>query len=137
MRRNSIVLVLLVALAGLGASGCGGADKQEYIKENNKIQTKVGKGISSLDPSDPAAIKSAQKQLDGAATDLDDLDIPSDYSDEHDKMVGSIEDLSGIMGDLGTAMEKKDTEALSDIQTRLATAQKTYNTAISDMNADR
>jgi PBP1b-binding outer membrane lipoprotein LpoB len=139
MRRTAPLMPIALLALAVFVAGCGSdtADKQEYIKKNNEIQKDVTEGISAISGSDPAAIEAAQGEVDKAVDDLKALDVPGDYEDEHKQLVGSIEDMSDIMGDMSVAMEEKDTEAISGIQTRISKAQDEFQAAVKSMNEDR
>jgi hypothetical protein len=104
-------LLLFVAAALITAAllaGCGGPSKASYEKDMKKISAKAEKDIDKLTSgSQPSAkdIENAQKTLDEAADDVDDIDPPSEVKDLHNDLVKVLHDTADLMGELGPIME--------------------------------
>ena len=136
------LLPLLLVAASLLLAGCGGADKNAYVKENNAIQEQAMTAVSKLDPSaNPkeaaAQFTTAKKALDDAAKDLDALEVPADWQNEHDDLVKSIEGMSVEVEKLSVAVKAKDVKAMTASSVKLNTLQADASKAIDAMNADR
>jgi len=117
-------LLLFMAAALISAAllaGCGGPTKSEYQKEMKKISVKAEKDIDKLTSgSQPSAkdIEQAQKTLDQAADDVDDITPPSDVKDLHNDLVKVLHDTADLMGELGPIMElsQKDPSKVTEAE---------------------
>lgn len=132
-------LTLTIASCALLLAGCGDtADKNEYVEKNNAIQTELQEAMSSLNASgDEQAVAKAQKSLKAAAADLEALDPPADWQDEHDDLVAAVNDMDGLINDMVEAAEAKDQAALTKAIEGITAAQEQATEAIDAMNADR
>lgn len=140
MTASSIFRTILLTLTAAALlSGCGATDavdKQDYIKENNKIQEQTAKSFNSLKVDDPKSIDAATKELDAAIGKLDALDVPTDYKDEHEDMISALKELSTVLTDIKKAVAAKDPSQLSELTTRMNASQTKFQDAITAMNKD-
>lgn len=132
--RSSTVLplALLLLLVVVVASGCGAKEKQDYIKDVNRIQGKVNPQVSGS-ANDPKALDRSIKAIDSAIDDLEKLDVPDDYRKPHGQMVEAL----GEMRDELTELKTADPAAQRKLIKRNASTQKKYESAIKAMNDDR
>lgn len=135
------ILVLSTCLV-LAACGDGAMSKSAYVKENNAIQEKAQKAMAdfgaSSDPSKiEGSIDKARATLDAAADDLEALDPPKDWADEHADLLEALRGMSTQMTALAKAAGDKDVEALTKATTEMQKLQEQASKAISAMNADR
>jgi uncharacterized coiled-coil protein SlyX len=111
-------------------------DKQDYIKENNKIQEQTAKSFNALKVDDPKSIDTATKELDSAIAKLDALDVPTDYKEEHKDMISALKELSAVLTEIKAAVAAKDPSKLTELTTRMNAAQTKFTGAVNAMNKD-
>lgn len=107
LTRLLVTLVAALTCAALIA-GCGGTSKAEYEKEVNSLAKSIEKDTKALQSGTPdaKAMESAQKSLDKAADELDDIDPPSEVEKYHDDLVDVLHDTSDLLGKMGPLMTK-------------------------------
>ncbi len=138
-RSVRLFILAIAACAALALAGCGATDavdKQDYIKKINKIQTDAVGSMNKMDVNDPASLKAASGSITKAADEMDDLEVPKDYTTEHKQMVGALRELASVMEELEGAAKAKDTAKLQELITRLDKSQKDFTEAIDSMNKD-
>jgi hypothetical protein len=142
--RRHLVLALSIIAAAVLAAGCGDGSlsKNEYVEKNNTIQTDAQKAIGEIGASsDPEKMSeqmtTAKTAITKAAADLEKLDPPSDWQEEHDELVAVLEEMSALMAELETAAEKQDIKALQSASSELNDLQARSSKAIKAMNDDR
>jgi len=141
-RRLSLVIVLALG-AALLLAGCGDtADKNEYVKKNNAIQNEAAQAASGLAVSGDA--EESAKQLDTASDalakavkDMKALDAPSDWKDEHKRLVKSLEQQQTALDKGIAALKDGDTATATTEIAKLATYSADSQKAINDMNQSR
>lgn len=135
------VLLALVACAGLVAA-CGGLSKTQYQKQVKKIMDKVekdGKNVFSSSNPTEADFKKAEKLINQAADDLDDISPPSDVKDLHKSMIEDIRTLADAMPKFGKAMAalQKDPSKAESMMKDLESEQKKVQKATERMEKTR
>ena len=114
---GALVLGLLVA-------GCGGSDKNDYVKHVNqaiaslqKSLTDVGGAVNASGSGDVGAAASVLerggKAMDKAATDFEGLTPPSDAKDANAKIADGLHKLAGSFRDMAEQARAKDVQALT------------------------
>jgi hypothetical protein len=102
------ILIALFACASLVAA-CGAVSKSEYQKQVKKIMDRVEKdGNKVFSASEPkeSDFKKAEKIMNEAADDLEDITPPDDVKTLHEHMVDDIRTLADAMPKFGAAMVK-------------------------------
>lgn len=135
-------LAVAASALALFAAGCGGDDKEDYVKEFNKVGTTLERTLTSLgteltgstDPKQIATkLEEGAKALTDAAGDLDGIDPPGDAEQAHEKIVSGVKDLAGTFkkgaGEAKSGDLSKLVETFSGIQgsqgaTKIQEAQK-------------
>ena len=110
MKPTRLLLAMAAALicAALLAGCGGGPSKADYEKDMQSVSKEAEKDIDKLTSgSQPSAkdIENAQKTLEDAADDVEDIDPPSDVEDLHKDLVKVLDDTAELMGELGPIME--------------------------------
>ena len=120
MRR---ALAVAAAAAALFAAGCGGDDKEDYVKEFNEVGRTLERTLTSLGTditgsTDPKQIGTKLDQgaraLDSAARDLDEIEPPDDAQSAHDKIVSGVRDLAQTFRKGADEAQKGDLTELVD-----------------------
>lgn len=109
------VLALAVPLAACGG-GEEGASKDDYKKEAqaiaDKLKTDVGTAQQNLQSEDEQQITTGLNQFKTSLTEakngFNELDVPDDYKDVHDKLVAELTTLEGDVEEVSSAVEAKD-----------------------------
>jgi len=146
MKHRSITILLALVTAALIAAGCGGGmSKSEYEKEVNKIGDRVEKKFDAVEevPTQDD-IKSAQKAIDTAVSDLEDLDPPSEISDLHDDLIDTIKSMNGVLDRMAPLMEDAtkamkdptsvDQDAMTELQTKMEKVGKDADKASAELD---
>ena len=127
---------LAASVVALAIAGCGGDDKEDYVKEFNKVGNTLEKTLTSLgtdltgstDPKQIAGkLDEGAKALEDAADELDGIEPPDDAEKAHDKIVSGVKDLSATF-------EKGASEAKSGDLTKLV---KTFSSIQGSQGASK
>ena len=114
---GAVVLGLLVA-------GCGGSDKNDYVKHVNqaiaslqKSLTDVGGAVNASGSGDVGAaagvLERSGKAMDKAGADFEGLNPPSDAKDANAKIADGLHKLAGSFRDMAKQARAKDVQGLS------------------------
>ena len=106
--RRTLTAALVLVVASLLLVACGGTSKADYEKQVTKIGNTVDEDLNKLDEGEPSveSIEAAQKSLKDAASELDDIDPPSEVSDLHDDLVKVLEDTAELFGTMAPLMQQ-------------------------------
>jgi len=139
MRR--VIPVLLLVLAVVGVSACGGEDaakeRNTYADEVNKAQNDFAQSFASLSrrissTTTPArgrrTLQGFEDAVDTVVTDLRRIDAPSDLQPLHQQL---IDEIAGY----GTAIHKAKTEFATGSPQRSEAAQSALVTATTEISA--
>lgn len=137
MHKSRLLVAIAIALLSAALlAGCGGVSKAEYEKEVEKIGTKVEKDLNKLDSGQPTSkdLVTAEKSLNDAADDLEDVEAPSDVEKLHDDLVDTLRDTAKLMDEMAPLMEKaakdptslgaKELEQMNGITTKFGDIEK-------------
>ncbi len=146
-RLLSLVLILVASAAvALAPTGCGNAEKNDYVDKVNEIQnnlqTQATAAISSA-PASPAQAGQLVKKLQGlfadAADQLAAVDPPSDVADLHQQLVDKVREVSDQIGKLADAFNSGNPQqiqqAASDLQTAISDSQGELSSLIDQINS--
>jgi predicted nucleic acid-binding Zn-ribbon protein len=137
MKKSRLLVAIAIALLSAALlAGCGGVSKADYEKDVKKVATKVEKDLDKLDSGTPTAkdLDTAQKTLESAADDLEDIDPPSEVEDLHDDLVETLNDTAKLMDKMAPLMDKaskdptslgeKELEQMNEITTEFGDIEK-------------
>lgn len=122
MRRRTAVLLAAVALIAAGCGGGSSNNKNDYVKQVNKVGATLQKQLTSLGTdisgqSDPKGIASKLDEgaatLNGAADDLAKIDPPSDAKKAHEEIVSGVRELAASFKTGATQARKGDLAKLT------------------------
>jgi hypothetical protein len=119
---------------GLVVAGCGGSDKNDYVKHVNaaitslqKSLSDVGGAVSASSSGDvgaaAAVLERSGKAMDKAGADFEGLKPPSDAKDANAKIADGLHKLAGSFRDMATQARAKDVQALSKSLSGFQTSQ--------------
>lgn len=109
---------------GLVAAGCGGSDKNDYVKQVNqaiaslqKSLTDVGGAVNAAGSGDVAAaagvLERGGKAMDKAASNFEGIKPPSDAKDANAKIADGLHKLAGSFRDMAKQARAKDVQGLT------------------------
>lgn len=119
MRRVALTAAVLAAAAVFGAACGGELSKEEYGAElrttMNELEDAYGNAQQETaggteTPGDADRLREQQVALRDAGNRLEEIDPPSDLSDEHGDLVGGVRDLAGSIDLLIEATEVAETD---------------------------
>jgi hypothetical protein len=107
--------LLLAPLIALVVAGCGGADKNDYVKSLNKAQASLQKSLgnmSSFSSGDTtkiaATLTSDGAAIDKAADNLSSVKPPSDAKHAHGEIVDGLHKVAGTFRDAAKQAKAND-----------------------------
>jgi hypothetical protein len=109
---------------GLVAAGCGGSDKNDYVKQVNqaiaslqKSLTDVGGAVNASGSGDVTAaanvLERGGKAMDNTAAKFEDIKPPSDAKDANAKIADGLHKLAGSFRDMAKEARAKDVQGLT------------------------
>lgn len=115
-------LVVLLLATGLLAA-CGSDEKEDYAQEVEDILQPLGENLQTLgselsSASDADALAEglgeAESDLEGAASELESLDVPDDVEEVNADLVSAINGFAGELANVREAAESGNTQRLQD-----------------------
>lgn len=147
LQRTSRGLALALALAAVVLAGCGGGDgatakpplsKRIYVERFNDVQREAPSVFANVSEAtrDPKAAQPHLTAFDGLIKDLDALDPPRTWRDEHRDMLTALREMRAAVDVLSRAPAGK----AAIVQTQLGIyrdAESDYAAAVARVNASR
>jgi hypothetical protein len=143
----SLVLVVVASAAvALAATGCGNAEKNDYVDKVNEIQnnlqTQATQAISTA-PTNPAQAGELVKKLEAIFSDAADqlaaVDPPEDVADLHNQLVDKVREVSSQIGKLSDAFDSGNPQqiqqAATDLQSAITKSQTDLSSLIDQINS--
>ena len=117
-------LIAGALVLGLVVAGCGGSDKNDYVKQVNqaitslqKSLTDVGGAVNASGSGDvtaaAAVLDRGGKAMDNAASKFEGIKPPSDAKDANAKIADGLHQLAGSFRDMAKQARAKDVQALA------------------------
>ena len=140
MTRRLVLLLSLLALAGVASAGCGEDEKDKFVEDYRplndrllKIGSDLGEGLRS------AGNKSNRRlaeqfagfglRLSAVAKDIRNLETPDELKDESSNLTARIDDVVKNLQDISGAAGTGDPQAAAAATVELGTTAQALNTA--------
>ncbi len=138
-----ILVSLLLALAALGLTACGGDDDREaknaYVSEVNAAQNEFAETVRTVSEritpksssgQDRKTLEQFQTAIADVVKSLRGIDVPGDVQSEHDQLVGAMSGFGDQIEKATSALRNPDSRTIADAQRTIQTATQTVNLRI-------
>ena len=114
------IIGLALAIAALTATGCGSADKNEYVTSVNNAQASLTTSLSKINPAGkPEQIATELDEggtaIEATVKDFQAIEPPEDAAKAHDQIVKGLTALATTFHDAAEAARAKDTEKMTTL----------------------
>jgi hypothetical protein len=109
-------------------TGCGNADKNEYVTSVNNAQASLTSSMSKINPAGQpeqiaTELEEGAKAIEKTATDFKAIEPPDDAKGAHEKMVNGLNSLADTFHQAAEAAKAKDTQKMVTLLSGIETSE--------------